>query len=49
MGTLQRRNGFYTVQTVFSIAQKQPYTQTYPLQETLCIFTFSKKIILYDL
>ncbi len=23
--------------------------QPYPLQETFCIFTFSKKLILYDL
>ncbi len=26
VGTLHRRNGFYTVQTVFSIALHQPYT-----------------------
>ncbi len=47
-GTLHRRNGFYTVQTIFYIALQQLYTYTYPLQETLCIFTFSKKRILYD-
>ncbi len=38
-----------TVQTVFSIALQQPYTDTYPLQETLCILPFWKKLILYDL
>ncbi len=37
-GTLHRRNGFYTVQTIFYIA----------LQQLFCIFTFSKKRILYD-
>ncbi len=43
-----RRNGIYTVQTIFSIALQQPYT--YPLQETLCIFYFlQKKLNLYDL
>ncbi len=26
METLHRRNGFYTLQTVFSIALQQPYT-----------------------
>ncbi len=26
VGTIHRRNGFYTVQTVFSIALHQPYT-----------------------
>ncbi len=38
-GTLHRRNGFYTVQTLCAIALHQPY----PLQETMCIFRFSKK------
>ncbi len=51
MGTFHMCNGFYTVQTVFfSIALHRTYTETYPLQETVCIFTFSnKKLILYDL
>ncbi len=43
--TFHRRNAFYTVQTILSIGLHQ----TYPLQKTFYIFTFSKKLILYDL
>ncbi len=39
---LQRRNDFYTVQTVFSIALHQPTPKPTPYRETFCIFRFSK-------
>jgi len=45
VGTLHRRNDFYSVQTVYSISLHYPYSLnlTYPSQKTFYILRFKKK------
>ncbi len=49
VGTLHRRNGFYTVQTVFSIVLESNPTPKPTLTGNLCYFRFSIHSILWDL
>ncbi len=40
---------FYTVKIVFSIAQHQPYTETYTPYRKLCAFLLYQNLTLFDL